>query len=53
MPYETILFVGVHVGKGVLVMVLVLVIVGVKVMAEEAAGNCEPNTMGVGNVCVE
>jgi len=51
-PYKIVYFVGVQVGKGVLV-VLVLVIVGVKAMGEGTVGNGEPNTMGVGNVWVE
>jgi hypothetical protein len=50
-PYETIYFVGVHVGKGVLV--LVPVTVGVRMLGEGTVGNGEPNTTGVGNVTVE
>jgi len=50
-PYETIYFVGVHVGKGVLV--LVPVAVGVRMLGEGTAGNGEPNTTGVGNLTVE
>jgi hypothetical protein len=52
-PYKIVYFVGVQVGKGVLVVVLVLVMVGVKAMVEGTVGNGEPNTMGVGNVWVE
>ena len=50
-PYETIYFVGVHVGKGVLI--LVLVAIGVGTVGEGAVGNGEPNITGVGNVTVE
>ena len=50
-PYETIYFVDVHVGKGVLV--LVPVAVGVRMLGEGTVGNGEPNTTGVGNVTVE
>ena len=52
-PYETIYFVGVHVGKGVLVLVLVPVVVGAGTVGEGTVGNGEPNTTGVGNVTVE
>ena len=48
-PYDTIYFVGVHVGKGV----LELVADSVKAMGAGTVGNGEPNTTGVGNVTVE
>ena len=50
-PYETIYFVGVHVGKGVFVLVLVAVVA--RTVVEGTVGGGEPNTMGVGNICVE
>ena len=50
-PYETIYFVGVHVGIGVLI--LVLAAVDVRMVGAGTVGNGEPNTTGVGNVSVE
>jgi hypothetical protein len=50
-PYDTIYFVGVHVGKGVFV--LVLAEVGLRTVGVGTVGNGEPNTTGVGNVTVE
>jgi hypothetical protein len=50
-PYETIYFVGVHVGIEVLI--LVLAAAGIRTVGAGTVGNGEPKTTGVGNVTVE